>query len=179
MKTTRRSVLLGAVGLCTLAAGCTEWRGSAGDPGTSPEERTFSSTERETTEQSTTTQSPAYTTLPEETYELPEGPKSPPAQPETWNESAARSYVISYEERHVYNTLYNPEVEEINVSCNVAEFETLSEGYRVVVLCQGAAYVGDDGQHGDYIGKRITYLVADGTAIRLEPGVNATTTTRR
>jgi hypothetical protein len=176
MRTSRRLFLLSTIGISSFTTGCAEWVKPSNEQKTS-----FTNDERssiETTSQPKTTRTPEYTTLSEGTHDLPDGPKSPPEPPETWNESTAEAYVIEYEKRHIYNSLYSSRVEKINTSCGVVKVEAINVGYRVVVLCEGVAYLEDADYHGDYIGKRITYLVSEGTAIRLEPGVNATTTER-
>ncbi|WP_135824232.1 hypothetical protein [Halorussus ruber] len=104
--------------------------------------------------------------LPQKQHELPDGPKSPPEPPETWTEETAQRYAATYEERRMYNSMYGTTVDEITVECSVQEVESVRGGYRVVVLRQGAAYYGDDGRHGDYVGAPITYLVGNGAAIR-------------
>ncbi|NEU55943.1 hypothetical protein [Halorussus sp. MSC15.2] len=106
--------------------------------------------------------------LPQQRHELPNGPKSPPEPPEAWTEKTAREYAIKYEERHIYNRLHTTEASDINVSCNVTKSEAINGGYRVVLLCGGAVYSEDKTTHGDYIGKPVTYLVGNGTAIRKE-----------
>ncbi|UPW01023.1 hypothetical protein M0R88_02725 [Halorussus gelatinilyticus] len=106
------------------------------------------------------------TTLPRRRHDLPPGPKSPPDPPETWTEESAKRYAVAYEERRMYNSMDGETVNEITVGCSVESVEAVRGGYRVVVLCQGAAYYGDDGRHGDYIGAPIAYLVGNGTAVR-------------
>lgn len=152
MRPSRRRFLRAAAGAPTvLLAGCTGER--ADDPET-------------TSDGTAPTRTPTPITLPQERYELPDGPKSPPTPPETWTEAAAKRYAVAYEERRIYNSMHGSTVDEVTVGCSVTEIEAVRGGYRVVVLCQGAAYFGDDGRHGDYIGKPTVYLVGNETAIR-------------
>ncbi|UPV74992.1 hypothetical protein M0R89_02740 [Halorussus limi] len=154
MNSPRRRFLCAAGGSsAVLLGGCTgDWRTESPDtaPGETP----------------TTEQTP--TALPQERHELPEGPKSPPEPPETWTEESAERYAVAYEERRMYNSMYGSTVDEITVGCSVNAVEAVRGGYRVVVLCQGAAYYGDDGRHGDYVGKPVAYLVGNGAAIRTD-----------
>lgn len=106
--------------------------------------------------------------LPKKRHRLPEGPKSPPDTPEIWTEKTAREYATEYESKHIYNMLYEKNVSEINAGCGVTESETVDGGYRIVLLCEGAVYYQNKDSHGDYIGRPVTYLVGEGTAIRRE-----------
>ena len=63
-------------------------------------------------------------------------------------------------------------VEEVTVGCSVQDVRAVRGGFRVVVVCQGAAYWGDDGLHGDYIGSPTVYFVGNETAILTEEPSN-------
>lgn len=160
VKPSRRRFLRAAAGgfLAVLLAGCTGERAD----------------ESETTGDATApTRTPTPTALPQKRHELPDGPKSPPEPPDAWTEKTAGEYAIKYEERHVYNRLHTAEASDVNVGCNVTESEAIDGGYRVVLLCGGAVYSEEKTTHGDYIGKPVTYLVGDGTAIRSDAATRA------
>jgi len=80
----------------------------------------------------------------------------------------AKQYALEYEERRLYNSMSGGTVTEVDVGCNVRRVEAVRGGFRVVVVCQGAAYWGEDGRHGDYIGSPTVYLVGNGTAVVTE-----------
>lgn len=96
--------------------------------------------------------------------EFPAGPKDPPTRPPERDADRAETYARKYERALVYNTLSDPSVDTVSVSCDAAvSAEDL--WYYVVVSCRGHAD-GDD-THADYGRTATAYYVGDDRTARI------------
>ncbi|MCJ0618294.1 hypothetical protein JZX76_01785 [Haloarcula hispanica] len=113
--------------------------------------------------------SEAATTVasPTGTVEFHDGPKDPPDQPATLNESSAREFVYENQYRSVYNGLWQGEHTEMTLDCRIDNVTERSWGYDVVITCTGssttdppAGSTATDGPISDYFTQSYRYSVS-------------------
>lgn len=141
---TRRS-LLATVGVGIASAGCLNAISPSGS----------------------TTGSP--TPLPNNRVSLPDGPKSPPEHPTALSVDSVREFVLLYEYRFVYNSLWRSDETAVSISCQVDDARSVDVGYSVTVTCSGRAETEADGNtpiQDEWPRRTVTYLVDEDSVVR-------------
>lgn len=115
--------------------------------------------------------------LPDLTLTLPDGPKERPERPAELNRSTVRDYVLDFEYRYAYNSLWYSEHTEVNLDCSVDSVTEHRQGYNVTVSCTGYSNTGgatEDGTatvlHADYFTQAFVYYVDADSTLRTSDG---------
>ena len=82
--------------------------------------------------------------LPGEPVAWPDGPKTQPEPPGTWNESSVGSFARTYEYRYVYNSLWYDESTEVSIECELDGVTRESDAWHAVVTCTASSNTGGD-----------------------------------
>jgi hypothetical protein len=69
---------------------------------------------------------------------FPDGPKSQPDRPDELTEESVREYVRTLQYRISYNSLWDSDVEEVNLKCWVEGVENDGEAFTAEVSCSGS-----------------------------------------
>ncbi|SHG81535.1 hypothetical protein [Halobaculum gomorrense] len=123
------------IALLLVTAGC------LGAPGGRADGPTATSSEAYTDASAT---SVAAAGLPGEPVEWPDGPKTQPDPPATWNESSVGSFARTHEYRYVYNSLWYDESTEVSIECELDGVSRERDAWRAVVTCTASSNTGGD-----------------------------------